>query len=47
LFTGGKGFTQQLINIKIPDSYYRLQGEIMAAAYSSKTPILLQEDING
>lgn len=32
--------------MKIPDSYYRLQGEIMAAGYSSKTPILRQEDIN-
>lgn len=32
--------------MKIPDSYYRLQGEIMAVAYSSKTPVLRQEDIN-
>ena len=32
--------------MKIPDSYYRLQGEIMAVAYSSKIPVLHQEDIN-
>ena len=44
---GVKNFTQKLITMKIPDSYYRLQGGILAAAYSktTRTPILSQEEI--
>ena len=47
LYTGVKNFTQKLITMKIPESYYRLQGGILAAAYSksAKTPILSQEEI--